>query len=185
MTEEHENSFTQSAIIARGSWGGPLTLRLKAVTVPVMLKAMLLAATLACSGAALAQYKWVDKNGRVQYGDTPPTGADVTKLRPTAPPATPPEPQARNESGPAEVNMAGMAERWRTPPEIEREQQAQAERDARTRRENCSRAQEYTRGLETGRVARFDAKGERAYLDEAQLAEEKAKARQAIKEWCG
>jgi transcriptional regulator with AAA-type ATPase domain len=42
------------------------------------------------------------------------------------------------------------------------------------------------RTLESGqRIARTDAKGERSFLDEAQVAQEAAKARQAVQQWCG
>src|SRR5260221_14612753 len=31
--------------------------------------------------AAAQQYKWVDQNGKTQYGDTPPPGVKATRLR--------------------------------------------------------------------------------------------------------
>ena len=34
------------------------------------------------SGATAQQFRWVDKDGRVQYGDTPPPGVKVTRLKP-------------------------------------------------------------------------------------------------------
>ena len=41
---------------------------------------------LACSGLALAQqYKWVDADGKVRYGDVPPPGVKATPLRPPPP----------------------------------------------------------------------------------------------------
>ena len=40
------------------------------------------------------------------------------------------------------------------------------------------------RTLETGRVARTDAQGERYFLDDDQLAQEIAKARQDVRDWC-
>jgi len=68
--------------------------------------------------------------------------------------------------------------------EKEREKQAKADNAAAAKRENCSRAQEYVRTLETGRVAGTDAKGERYFLDDNQLAQENAKARQNVRDWC-
>jgi hypothetical protein len=53
------------------------------------------------------------------------------------------------------------------------------------KRENCARAQDALRTLETGqRVARTDTKGERYFLDDAQTAQETARARQSVQEWC-
>ena len=41
---------------------------------------------LSCGNGALAQqFRWVDKDGRVQYGDTPPPGVKATRLRPPPP----------------------------------------------------------------------------------------------------
>jgi len=38
--------------------------------------------------------------------------------------------------------------------------------------------------LEAGRVARYDSKGERYFLDDSQIASETVKARQDAREWC-
>src|SRR5260221_14401706 len=48
-----------------------------------MKRLLLILAVLAFSGAASAQaYKWVDKDGKVRYGDTPPPDATkVTRLK--------------------------------------------------------------------------------------------------------
>jgi Domain of unknown function (DUF4124) len=152
-----------------------------------MLKLLLIAATLAFSaGAAAQQYRWVDQNGRIQYGDTPPAGAKVTPLRPASPSSSPTE--AKKEE--AKKAPATLAERdadfrkRQQDAEKEREKQAAAQREADDKRENCARAKEALRVLEGGRVARVDAKGERYFLDDAQLSQESARARQAAQQWC-
>jgi len=66
----------------------------------------------------------------------------------------------------------------------EREKQAKADSGAAAKRENCARAQSYVRTLETGRVTSTDAQGERYFLDDNQLAQENAKARQEVRDWC-
>jgi hypothetical protein len=39
--------------------------------------------------------------------------------------------------------------------------------------------------MESGqRIARTDARGERYFLEDAQVAQEAAKARQAVQQWC-
>ncbi|MEW6690029.1 MAG: DUF4124 domain-containing protein, partial [Pseudomonadota bacterium] len=59
------------------------------------------------------------------------------------------------------------------------------EKDAAAKQENCERSRESLRVLESGqRIARTDARGERYYLDDAQIAQEMAKARDAVKQWC-
>src|SRR3954471_13976803 len=61
---------------------------------------------LAFSGVAAAQaYKWVDKDGKVRYGDTPPPGVKATPLKiqsgPKPPPAPAPSADAAKKDGAA------------------------------------------------------------------------------------
>jgi uncharacterized protein DUF4124 len=156
-----------------------------------MKKALLLAIALAFSAAAIAeQYKWTDKNGKVQYGDAPPPGVKATPLRAVPPPATQPAAKAADAKGADKKGPMNSAEqdadfrKRQQEASKDREKQAQATQQAEAKKENCSRAQEMQRSLETGRVARTDAKGERYYLDEAQIAQETAKARQLVQQWC-
>jgi hypothetical protein len=152
-----------------------------------MLKALLLTISLLFAGAAAAQYKWVDQNGKVQYGDTPPPGAKASALRP------PPAPAAQEELKKDDVQKAPLT---RAEKDAEfrnrqaegdkaREKQAQTQQEGDAKRENCSRAQDYLRALQSGqRIARTDAKGERYFLEDALVAQETAKARQAAQQWC-
>jgi hypothetical protein len=148
-----------------------------------MLKALLFIAGLAFAGAAAAQHKWVDSNGKVQYGDTPPPGVRSTPVRPPPPASSgPPAPGKKGPLGVAERD-AEFRKR-RNAAEQDHEKQAKARQEADDKRENCARAQENVRMLENGRVARTDAKGERYYLDDAQIQQETARARQTLREWC-
>jgi hypothetical protein len=160
---------------------------------------LLVALLLAAAGASAQQYKWVDRNGRVQYGDTPPPGVSAQPLRGSARPAAPaPAEAAEGEPAPAAGDAAAkkgpptIAERdaefrkRREEAEKEQQKQAKAEQEAKTRKDNCERAQAAARFLESGqRVTRTDAKGERYFLDDAAIASEAARARQMVKEWCG
>ena len=66
------------------------------------------------------------------------------------------------------------------------EKQAAERKDAEAKRENCANAREALRSYESGgRIARTDAKGERYFMDEKQIAAETAKARQVVKDNCG
>ena len=140
-----------------------------------MKKAILFAVACAFAAAATAQqYKWTDKNGRVQYGDAPPPGVRATPLRPP-----PPAPAAAK---PADPNAAKKG-----PQQAAKDQEklAQDEKAAQAKKENCARAQDYLRNLQSGqRLSGIDSKGERYYLDEAQIAQETAKAQQGIQQWC-
>jgi hypothetical protein len=151
-----------------------------------MLKALLVITSFVLASAATAQYKWVDKNGKVQYGDTPPPGVNATALRP--PPSAGSEPEAKKpsrRSGPASIAERDAEFRKRQQEaEKDRDKQAQAQQEAEEKRENCARAKENLRLLETGRVSRLDANGERYFLNEAQIAHETARARQAERHSC-
>jgi hypothetical protein len=151
-----------------------------------MKRTFLVAVALAFSGAALAQqYKWVDKDGRTRYGDVPPPGVNVTRLKGPTPPSAPP-PATKDAKGPLTPAERDAAFRKRQEEaQKEREKQELASRDAQAKKENCARAQDHVRTIESGqRLSRTDSKGERQYLDESQVAQELAKARQTAQEWC-
>ena len=52
----------------------------------------------AAAGGAFAQYKWVDENGRVRYGDVPPAGVQATPLKPPPPGAATPAPEVNQDT---------------------------------------------------------------------------------------
>lgn len=120
------------------------------------------------AAASAQQYKWTDKDGKVRYGDVPPPGVTTTKLKaPSASPAAAPDTKKN------------------APKTKEPEKQAMTEEQLQIKRENCARAQESLRTLQSGlRISRIDSKGERYYLDDAQIAQETAKAQQAVQHWC-
>jgi hypothetical protein len=153
-----------------------------------MLRALALIAGLTFVGAAAAQYKWTDQNGRVQYGDAPPAGVNAAPMRraPTPLPQAAGEPDKKDEAKKPLTAAEQDAEfRKRSQAaEKQREKHAKEERDAADKRENCVRAQDNIRVLEAGRVARSDNKGERYLLDDAQLGQELVRARQDVRDWC-
>ena len=151
----------------------------------------LLAATAHAQG-----YKWVDKNGHTQYGDTPPPGVNATPLGPPPPPisSTPsPAPTGDVKEGAPAVKKGPL-----TPAEQELEfrrrikeaQEAAAKADkeqqqAREKEENCKHAQAALRTLESGeRVMTVDQKGERYYISDQQRAAETARAQEQVRQWC-
>lgn len=139
---------------------------------------------LACSGPALAQqYKWVDPDGKVRYGDVPPPGVKAQRMKP---PASGPSPSAPAASkGEKPLSPEAAYRKRQEDAQKERDKGAQSEQEVSAKRENCTRAQESLRTLESGqRIARTDSKGERYYLEDAQIAQETNRARQLVKENC-
>jgi len=149
-----------------------------------MKKALLFILIIGCAAAASAQqYKWVDKDGKVRYGDVPPPGVTATPLR-APPPGSAPAAAAKKD-GDKPLSPEAAFRKRQEEAEKEREKQAKAGQEAQEKRENCTRAQDALRSLESGqRVARTDSKGERYFLDDAQAAQETARARQSVQEWC-
>lgn len=145
-----------------------------------------IAAALFAASALAQQYKWVDKNGKVQYGDAPPPGVKATPLRPPPGPASQPAPKASAKKGPlTPAEQEAEFRRRQQEAGKDRDKQAQLAQEAEAKKENCARAQDALRTLESGqRIARTDSKGERYYLEDAQIAQETAKARQNAQQWC-
>ena len=153
-----------------------------------MHKAIILSVTCLFAAAVHAQqYKWVDQDGKVRYGDVPPPGVNATRLK---------APTGGSATAPAETSAAAKKDAKPLTPEEafrkrqedaakDRDKQAQAEQQAQAKRQNCTQARDALRVLESGdRIQRTDAKGERYYLEDAEIARETARARQAVQQWC-
>jgi hypothetical protein len=153
-----------------------------------MNRTFLLALACAFATSALAQqYKWTDKNGRVQYGDAPPPGVKAAPLRPppAAPAAKAADPKAAKKGPLTTAEKEAEYRKRQQDAAKEREKLAQEEQAAAATTENCTNAQEVLRTLQSGqRISRTDAKGERYYLDDAQIAQETSKAQRAVQQWC-
>jgi len=152
----------------------------------IRLLVFFVAALLAASGFA-QQYKWVDKDGKVRYGDIPPPGIRATPLKP------PPGAAAPSTSAPAAGGKKGekvltpeQAFQKRQKDQQEAAQKAEKERaDAELNRVNCESARANLRQLQSGeRVSTTNAAGERAYLDDAQRAKDVERVQKAVSDWC-
>ena len=162
----------------------------------IPLKKLVLA--LACGSFALsslAQWQWVDKDGRKVFSDRPPPSdvapANILKQpspRPTtSAPVSPSAPSTSATPAAALLPSAGKPGELRTPvkdSQLEsRKKQAEEEEAARkraedevvakARAENCERAKKGLVTFESGvRIAVTNAKGEREFMDDASRATE-------------
>jgi hypothetical protein len=136
------------------------------------------------TGVAAQQFRWVDKDGRVQYGDTPPPGVKATRLKP--PPGTAPAPAAAAKKDGEKALSPDAAFRKRQQEREDAEKKsAQASADADRKRQNCASAQAALRTIQSGqRMSTTNTQGERVYLDDAQIAGERARAEQAVASNC-
>jgi hypothetical protein len=142
-----------------------------------MKRLLLFAALVAWSGMAGAVvYKWVDAQGKVQYGDRPPDGvhAEVVELLGTH--------VARSAAAPAPSKSAG------------RDQSSKADADAKkaveqdvaqTREKQCTEAQErYKKLIEGRRIYTTGADGERQYLTSDQIDTDRVNAKRDVDAIC-
>ena len=155
-------------------------------------------ALLAASVPALAQYQWIDKDGRSVFSDRAPP-AEVPARNILAQPRGASVPVAAAATAPASATpqaAAASASATGTDKALE-EKKKQAEaadaakkkadeaRLAAARADNCKRAQSAKTTLDSGmRMARVNDKGEREILDDQQRAAELQRTNQAIAENC-
>ena len=155
--------------------------------------ALLVFASLAAAGVQAQVYKCADASGNISYSQVPcPANA---KREPISKGGIPPAPA----TAPAE-GAAGKAAKGgpMTPAEQEQafrkrqQDQSKAAKDAdqktaeaQAKEANCriarGRLAQYEIG---GRITQIDAKGERYYMDDAQIESEKARARADISQMC-
>lgn len=147
---------------------------------------------------ASAQWKWRDKGGRTQYSDLPPplgtpeqdilqrpTTGGATRASPSAA-AVPTAPASAPPLVPVPATDAGLeARRRQAEQQLADKLKADEAKLAAARVENCGRAREQARTLESGqRLARIDENGERAYLSDSQRRSQIVQAREAISADC-
>ncbi|MBW8847669.1 MAG: DUF4124 domain-containing protein [Burkholderiales bacterium] len=155
---------------------------------------------LALAASAQAQWKWRDAKGNVQYSDLPPPpgvpekdilqrpasamrqAIVVSPIGAAASAASAPKPAA---SAPTKAELDAAARQKQEQDGQTAKQKEEERRVAELKRENCSRAQANLRDLQSGtRLTRTNDKGERVYMDEAQIAVETARARDLITSEC-
>jgi uncharacterized protein DUF4124 len=148
---------------------------------------------LAAAAAHGQGYKWIDTDGHVKYGDTPPPGVKATPLGPPPPPVSTESPSGAGDGGAAAAPKGPL-----TPAQQELEfrrrikeaQEAAAKADkerqaAEDKKQNCANAQEALRTLESGqRIMRTDQSGERYFISDEQRAADEARARKAVSDYC-
>lgn len=136
------------------------------------------------AGASAQQFRWIDKDGRVQYGDTPPPGVKATRLKP--PPAgSAPAPAAAGKKDEKPLSPEAAYRKRQQEREEAEKKAAQEAKDAEAKRVNCTAAQAQVRQIQSGqRITSTNAAGERVYIDDAQRAQELERAQRGVSEWC-
>lgn len=141
-----------------------------------------LAIALAFIPAAHAQlYKWVDKDGRVTYSDQPPPAQQSKQLNiPTGSFGS-----ASDKSPKSAMDSAKDADKEKTASADKAKKEAEADRIKKQNEEYCTRARAYLKTVTAGgRIATFDAKGERILMDDQQIEAERVRAQKEVDDNC-
>ena len=154
------------------------------------------------TGAHAQVYKCIDAGGKTTYLQSPcPSDAKSAAISRTVPPAPPQSEPAAGIGGAEKGDKAGKAAKASGPKsaaeleqdfrkrkqeqEKSREKEEQKLADTKLREENCRNSRLQLVNLESGvRQLRIDEKGERQFLDDAGIEQEKAKARKVVEQWC-
>lgn len=161
-------------------------------------QSLVLAAGMLCTGAAFAQFVWVDEKGTKQYSDMPPPSSvpasRIIKSPAAAPARKAAEPDATSAEAPAPTVPATTAAPPATIAEknadynrrkAEREEQekkvAEQAKLAADKAKNCDRAREYRRVLDSGqRIVTSDGGGERSFMSDERRLQESREARRIL-----
>ena len=154
-----------------------------------MKKSWIFLLALVFAGAGHAQYRWVDKDGKTRYGDTPPPGVKATALgAPASGSAPAPAAAASKDAKKGPLTPAEQEQEYRKRQDAAKKDQEKAEQERQAKAdsaEECARTRESLRTLESGqRITRTNAAGEIYYQGDAETAQQAAQARQTIAKFC-
>jgi len=145
-----------------------------------MKRLLLFAALLAWSGMASAVvYKWLDPQGKLQYGDRPPDGvhAEVVELLVAHNTST--------RSAPAQAAPASRSTATPATPKDAEDKNAVAQDVAQTRDKQCAEAQDrYKKLIEGRRLYKTGPDGERKYMSSEEIDTERLNAKRDIDSIC-
>lgn len=135
-------------------------------------------------------YKWTDAQGKVHYSDQPPppeVKQPVTvKPRSPAPRTAAPEAAGTPTAAPKSVAEQNAEFNRRRVEAAEREAaEKKAAKEAEERKKNCEQAKARLARAQSGaRMTRYGENGETVYLNDAEIEQETARAKQVVDSWC-
>ena len=143
-----------------------------------------LAILLATATVAAQVYKWVDKDGKVQYTDTPPppgaTKAEPKKVETPSSPAAAPA-----VAGKSLQDRTKEFDKRKTEAAEKAKKDGESQQSAEVDAENCRNARTALIDLESGRpINRSNDKGERIFVSDEERAADIARARAMVAAAC-
>ena len=151
-----------------------------------MKRLLLFAALLAWSGmAAAVVYKWLDAQGKVQYGDRPPDGvhAEVVEVSAPAHPAPRAGAAVRRRPGGAAYNSEPKPKSTQSR-RSRREESLGRGCCANPRQAVCRSRERYRKLIEGRRLYKTGDNGERQYLSSEEIDSERLNAKRDIDSIC-
>ena len=143
-----------------------------------MKRIVLLALTLSLAPATMAElYKYVDKDGKTVYSDTPPVNVDSKQLKIQNAPVAAPAKSALDKDKDLEKGRKEVRETAKKGEDAAKNAQAAEQRCANAR----NNYQVYSEGQ---RLMKRTESGERVFLDDNEIAAEKERARAEMEQAC-
>lgn len=150
-----------------------------------MKRVIILALALAMAPAAFAQlYKYVDKDGKTVYSDQPPTNIESKQINIQSgrASATPVPSSTGNKTY---VERDKELQKGRDEAREKQKKEAEAAQKAEADEQRCAAAKSaYQTYADGGRIHKYNDKGEREYLGEAEMEVELARTRREMEEAC-
>ncbi len=147
-----------------------------------MRRIVLAACAFAVVFAQAQVFKWVDEKGRTHYGERPPDGVKASEVAKPTPPSEPGRVQEPNWKAKARDVTKERRER-------ENRESQDADREARTLAERQQRCRDARIALDrlqnVQRLYKYDARGERVYMTDADRDSERVVANREVEESCG
>jgi hypothetical protein len=158
------------------------------------LPALAVVALLAAPAGAQQLYKYVGPDGRVQYTDRPPpgaqnvekvTGSRVSTVGPSAATAATGEGAAKSGAPKTAAEQEQAFRQRRTEAEANAKKQEKIAQENRSNNEQCNALRRSLAGMQAGgRIAQPNEQGERIFLDDTQMQNETARLQREIATNC-
>lgn len=150
------------------------------------MKRWMILAAIAAFALPVAQaqlYKYVDKNGKTVYTDQPPPDTKTETLNvPKAFPTPAPGVAGGNKSA---VERDKELEKGRQLALEKQKKADEAARQSKLAEEHCTQARTaYRQYSDGGRLSKYNEKGERVFLGDAEIEAERERARHEMEEAC-
>ena len=143
-----------------------------------------IAILLATATVAAQVYKWVDKDGKVQYSDTPPP-ASATKTEAKKIDTSPAAASTTAEPSKTLQDRAKDFDKRKAEVADKAKKSDTEKQNADIKEANCTNARSAMRDLESGRpLVRTSESGDREYVSDEARQADIAKARKSVADFC-